>query len=94
MLKEKISTACILKTDKGKLFDLVVKYSEIHLPFCRHVGKREGPAGEFMRLKQSRRPICHLRNERGTGAEMRPAIVSGIIAWDAPARYWPMLLRN
>ena len=35
----------------------------------------------------------YVRNERGTGAEIRSAIVPGIITWEAPASYWPMLLR-
>ena len=35
--------------------------------------------------------IGHLRNERGTGAEMRPAIVSGSVTGDAPVSYWPVL---
>ena len=30
----------------------------------------------------------HLRNERGTGAETRPAIVSGIVNGDAQLSYW------
>ena len=29
------------------------------------------------------------RNERGTGAEMRLAIVSGIVTGNAPVSYWP-----
>ena len=33
--------------------------------------------------------ICHFRNEQETGAEMRPAIVSGIVSGDAPVSYWP-----
>ena len=32
--------------------------------------------------------IGHFRNERATGAEMRPAIVSGIVTRNAPVRYW------
>ena len=35
--------------------------------------------------------IRHFRNEMGTGAEMRPAIVSGIVTWDASIGYWPFL---
>ena len=93
MLKEEINTACILKRYKGRLFDLVVKYSEIPLSSCRHSGKRKDPEGEITWLKEWRTPICHVRNERGTGAELRPAIVSGIITWEALASYWPMLLR-
>ena len=31
----------------------------------------------------------HLRNDRRTGVEMCPAIVSGIVTGDAPVSYWP-----
>ena len=31
---------------------------------------------------------CHFRNEKGNGAEMRPAIVSGIITGDVPVSCW------
>ena len=30
----------------------------------------------------------HFRNEKGTGATMCPAIVSGIVTGDAPVSYW------
>ena len=36
--------------------------------------------------------IRHFRNEKGTGAEMRPAIASGIVTGHAPVSYWPILL--
>ena len=32
--------------------------------------------------------ICHPRSEKGTEAEMRPAIVCGIITGDAPVSCW------
>ena len=35
--------------------------------------------------------IRHFRNEKGTGAEMRPAIVSGIVTVDGPADFCPCL---
>ena len=35
--------------------------------------------------------IRHLRKERGTGVEMRPAIVSGMVAEDALISYWLVL---
>ena len=35
--------------------------------------------------------IWHFRNERVTGAEMRPASVSGIVTGDASLSYWPIL---
>ena len=36
--------------------------------------------------------IHHFRNEKGTGAEMRPAIVSGIVIGDALVSYWLVFL--
>ena len=36
--------------------------------------------------------IRHFRNEKGTGAEIRPAIVCGIATGDAPVSYWPIFL--
>ena len=32
----------------------------------------------------------HLNNEKGTGAEMHPATVSGIVTGDVPVSYWPI----
>ena len=34
--------------------------------------------------------IRHFRNAKRTGAEMCPAIVSGIVTGDAPVSYWPV----
>ena len=34
-------------------------------------------------------PIRHFGNERGTGTETRPTIVSGFVTQDAPVSYWP-----
>ena len=34
--------------------------------------------------------IRHFRNEKGTGAEIRHAIVSGIATGDAAVSYWPI----
>jgi len=36
--------------------------------------------------------IRYLRNENGTGAEMGPAIVSGIVTWDAPNQFFSLSL--
>ena len=33
--------------------------------------------------------ILHLTNDKGTGAEMRPAIGVGIVSGDTPVNYWP-----
>ena len=33
-------------------------------------------------------PLPPLRNEKGTGAEMRRAIVSGIVTGDVSVSYW------
>lgn len=32
----------------------------------------------------------HLRHDKDTGADLRPAVVSGIITGDAPVNYWPI----
>ena len=37
-------------------------------------------------------PIRHFINKKGTGAEVRPAIVSGIVTGDAPVSYWCIFL--
>ena len=34
--------------------------------------------------------IRHLRNEKAPGAEMCPAIVSGIVTGGTPVSYWPI----
>ena len=36
--------------------------------------------------------IRHFRNDKGNGAEICPAIVSGMVTGDAPVSYWPILL--
>ena len=35
--------------------------------------------------------IRHLRNENATEAEMRPAMVCGMVTGDTPVSYWPIL---
>ena len=37
--------------------------------------------------------ICHFRDEKGPGAEISDAIVSGIVTGDAPVSYWPIFFR-
>ena len=39
-------------------------------------------------------PIHHFRNDQRTGAEMRTAIVSGIVTGDAPISYWPIFSQS
>ena len=34
-------------------------------------------------------PHLHVKNEKATGAEMRPAIVPGIVTENALVSYWP-----
>ena len=34
--------------------------------------------------------ILHVRNEKGTGADICPTIVSGIVTGDPPVSYWPI----
>ena len=36
--------------------------------------------------------VHHFRNEKGTGAEIRPAMFSGIITKDVLVSYWPIFL--
>ena len=38
--------------------------------------------------------IRHFRKKKGTGAEMRPAIDSGIVTDDAPVSYWPIFSQS
>ena len=41
-------------------------------------------------VKQPSPTGSYVRNKVGTGAEMRPAIVSGIVTGDVPVSYWPI----
>ena len=34
--------------------------------------------------------IRHLGADKGTGAEMSPAVVNGIVTADVPVSYWPI----
>ena len=46
----------------------------------------------FYMVKTTLFAIRRFRNaEKGTGAEMRPIIVFGIVTGDAPVSYWPTL---
>ena len=46
----------------------------------------------FYMVKTTLFAIRRVRNaEQGTGAEMRPVIVSGIVSGDASVSYWPTL---
>ena len=45
------------------------------------------PVAMKIRLSSIRRFV----KEKGTGAEMCPAIVSGIVTGDVPVSYWPIL---
>ena len=41
-------------------------------------------------VKQQSPTGSYVRNRVGTGAEVRPAIVSGIVTGDVPVSYWPI----
>ena len=41
-------------------------------------------------VKQPSPTGSYVRNKVGTGAEMCPAIVSGIVTGDVPGSYWPI----
>ena len=38
-----------------------------------------------------KKAIGHFRNDKGTGAEKRPAVVSGNVTGETPVSYWPVL---
>ena len=43
----------------------------------------------FLPHRGEEKKMCHFRNDKGTGAEMSPANVSGIVTRDALVSYWP-----
>ena len=43
-------------------------------------------------VKQQSPSGSYVRNKVGTGAEVRPAIASGIVTGDVPVSYWPIFL--
>ena len=47
-----------------------------------------GP-GRFSPSSRGRERMRHFRNDKGTGAEMPPANVSGIVTRDSLVSYWP-----
>ena len=47
-----------------------------------------GP-GRFSPSSRRRERMRHFRNDKGTGAEMSPANVSGIVTRDSLVSYWP-----
>ena len=69
--------------------------------FARHLiihwemgsGTAKSPLGNVERYWINQRqlyadPICHFRNERGSGAEMPPAILSGMVTRETLLSYW------
>lgn len=38
--------------------------------------------------------LPHFGNEKGTGAKMRPAVLSGIVPGDVPLSYWPFFFQS
>ena len=67
----------------------------------RIIGQLLGMECGFNSSPQSRRnplvwltlknQICYFRKEKGTGAEIRLAIVSGIVTGKASVSYWPII---
>ena len=47
-----------------------------------------GPAPTPQATNSTNKPILHFRTEKELGAEMRPAIVSGIVTGYATVTYW------
>ena len=58
-------------------------HSQLHLTLHSNFG------GNLTAVKQVKYFKAIIRNEKGTGAETRPAIVSGIVTGDAPVSIWP-----
>ena len=57
----------------------------------RHIGRLEGILKLILRgLVLCQRKLIKRGLATGTGAEMRYAIVSGIVTGDAPVSYWPL----
>ena len=38
--------------------------------------------------------LRHFENEKGTGAKMRPAVLSGIVPGDVPLSYWTFFFKS
>ena len=61
--------------------------------YCCHYGKeKRGWAGTnvYQHVRAWANLFRHLKNERGTGAEIRSAIASGIVTEDMLVSYWPI----
>ena len=63
-----------------------------HFPAANHAWTWALISPSLFLLLQVHSAICHFKNEKETGAEMRAAIVSGIVTGDAPFSCWPMFL--
>ena len=59
----------------------------IFVPVC-HGGVKILPTGPCWGLFLCQSNTKHSRNDKGTDAEMFPAIVSGIVTGDALVSYW------
>ena len=90
--------ACLLllSTDRNAFFELArsrQKTLEVSTVFVRWKIEKDdytAPGCCYTRLGEEPCPftIRHSRNDKGTGAKMLPAIVSGIVTGDAPVSYW------
>ena len=60
-------------------------------PSCRRSLSQNRVTGHFY-ISEAGTCIRHFRNEKGSGAEMCPAIVSGIVTGNSPVSSW--LLAN
>ena len=59
----------------------------IFVPVC-HGGAKILPTGPCWGLFLCQSNTKHFRNDKGTDAEMFPAIVSGMVTGDALVSYW------
>ena len=74
------------------LYIIALRKKTVAHTFLPSFDNANGPLGQE-RLLRSRNfaTILHLRNEKGTGVKMRPAIVSGFVTEDAPVGYWSIV---
>lgn len=56
---------------------------------CNDKGKKTQQQSSTIHVHDTCITIC-FRNQKGAGAEMPPAIVSGIVTGNAPVSYWPI----
>ena len=72
---------------KKSLYSLQIKNSLFIWRRTRFYGVQRKKTPQM--TTNHRHTIRHFRNEKGTGAEMCPAMLSGIVTGDTLVNYWP-----